>query len=133
MKEFSTSLKEERIKIDGTEYIIGELTYGARSAYLRSMGNTMEVRLVNAGDRDAKGNEKMRREIIVKDLAGAHAELLCGCMFRAKDDGTRGPAVTRQQVNQWGAALVEQLAQLASDVNGLEQPDAVLEQEATKN
>ncbi len=132
MYEFSTELKKEEVKIDGADYVLCEMTAAARSVYLRRLNQTMEVKLHGTGEKDSTGKEVFRKEVKITDLNGAQKELLTSCLFRLSPDGAKVP-VTSKMVDAWGSKMVEELAKIASDLNGLEQPESVLEEAAEKN
>ena len=132
MREYSTKLAVEEVLIDGERYEIREMTSAGRDKYLKTLGNTMQVRMVSTGDVDKDGREKMRKEVVVTSLGGAQAEILQSTLFKIADDGTATP-ITLKKIGELGAKLVEELATVASRLNGLERPDAVLEKEAEKN
>jgi len=132
MREFSTELRVELIRIGGEDYEIRELTTEGRDRYLQALGDTMQVRMVGTGEKDKAGNEKLRQEIVIKSLKGTQCDLLKATMFRITEDGGK-TTVSIKQIGEWGAKLTEQLARIASDLNGMSQPDKVLELEAEKN
>jgi len=132
MREFSSELKAERVRIDGVEYEITEMTTAARNAYLRALSDTMEIRMVGTGTTDDQGREVMKREIVIRDLGGAQVEMLRGTMFRVTDDGRKVP-VTAKEIEGWGAGLVEELVAVASELNGMMVPEETALAGAEKN
>lgn len=132
MREFNTTLDVEEVKIDGVLHKIRELTADGRKVYLKALGDTMEVRMVDQGAKDDQGRPVMRREILMKDLSGAQEAILTNTMFRVNEDGTE-KAITRDVVGSWPSKTVEELASMASELNGMETADGVLQERAEKN
>jgi len=131
MKEYSIELKVEEVKVGEIFYEIRQMTTAGRSKYFKAQNQGIEVRLMDHGDKDEKGEPELRREIILKDLEGAQIELLCNTMFLAGEGKSR--PVSREEINAWPAVVTEVLAKQASDLNGLALKEAKLEAEAEKN
>ena len=133
MQEFDSSLSIEDVKIDNVPYEIRELTTAGRKKYLRDVSNKMEVRMVSTGTgKNGDKTSTMRREILLKDLAGSQEALLSETMFQIAEDGSK-KAVTPKQIDAWGTLLTEKLVAIASRLNKLEQTDEQLDEEASKN
>ena len=132
MLEYTTALNREPVRIDGQDYEICEMTCASRAKYLQAINKTMEVTLQSTGEKDAQGREIMRKNIRITDLAGGQLQLLYSSMVRIEADGQRTP-VSPLIVAGWGAKMIEELSKVATKLNGLEDPEDVLEKEAEKN
>jgi len=132
MKEFSTALKSEQVKIDGVTYEIREMTKAERDKHLKRLSSSLEVKMIGTGQQSSKGQEILRKEITVKDLGGAQEEILLNTMYRVNEDGSK-TRITKQLLDSWGAQLVEELYAIANQVNGMDVPETTLAGEAEKN
>ena len=130
--EFPDLLVSQKIKIGGTEYELRELSRGSRRRYLKTLNGTMEVRMESTGQRDADGKEIMQKRILMKDLNGAQDTLLKETLYKICDDGTVRQC-TDKELDAIPSKVSEEIATLASDLNGLEQADGDLDKEAEKN
>ena len=130
--EFPDLLVSQKIKIGGTEYELRELSRGSRRRYLKTLNGTMEVRMESTGQRDADGKEIMQKRILMKDLNGAQDTLLKETLYKICDDGTVRQC-TDKELDAIPSKVSEEIATLASDLNGLEQVDGDLDKEAEKN
>jgi len=136
MKEFSTALNFEEIKIDGDLYRINEMTEEGRRIYLKAVGSSMKVKMISTGKKDKKGADEMRKEIDVTDLAGAQLELLEATLVKAEDDegkGTKMVPIKRDNMKGWGAKMIEDLAKIASELSGMDMPETKRVEDAEKN
>ena len=132
MREFNTTLATEEITVDGDLYRICELTSAGRDLYLKAVSKTMQVKLIGTGVDNENGTEKLRKEITVIDLGGAQQILLQNTMVKVLEDGTQ-KRVTAAQTGGWGAKMVEELAKIASDLNGMDMPEEEALANAEKN
>jgi len=132
MQEFDIELGVEQIKVGGELYEIRELTHDGRKRHMRAIKDTMEVRLVGTNTKDAAGQEFLRKEILVKDFDACAGALLKETMFKINEDGS-GTPVSDNHMREWGAKLVEKLANVASLLNGLNQTEETKAEEAEKN
>lgn len=132
VEEFSSELDAKPIRIDGEDYEIREMAFGPRKKYLAGLGKTMEVRMVGTGEEDEKGREKLRKEIKILDMSGAQEDLLSNCMFKITEGKPPVP-VSKDTIHRWGARMVERLAKIAYDFNGLDQSEEEEQEQAEKN
>jgi len=132
MKEFNTGLKEEQIKIDDCIWAVREMTTVGRESYNKALSNTMEVIMDGTGKYDKKGNEIFKKKIKVLDLGGAQLALLKATMEHQPEEGKIIIPVEAAYPT-WGSKLAEELVKIASDLNGMEVPEEVLDDEAEKN
>ena len=132
IREFPDVLIVQKIKIGNTEYELRELSRGSRRRYLATLNGTMEVRMESTGEVDANGKERMQKRILMKDLNGAQDTLLKETLYKVCDDGTIRQC-TAKELDAIPSKVSEEIAQLASDLNGLEKADGELDKEAEKN
>ena len=132
VREFPDILVVQKIKIGETEYELRELTRGSRRRYLQTLNGTMEVRMESTGEVDANGKEKMQKRILMKDLNGAQDTLLKETLYKVCDDGTTRQC-TVKELDAIPSKVSEEIAEMASDLNGLEKADGELNEEAVKN
>ena len=130
--EFPDVLVVQKIKIGETEYELRELPRGGRRRYLQTLNGTMEVRMESTGEVDANGKEIMQKRILMKDLNGAQDTLLKETLFKVCDDG-KVRQCSHSELDAIPSKVSEEIAQLASDLNGLEKADGELDKEAEKN
>ena len=132
VKEYSGIGIVQKIKISGSDYEIRELTRGSRRRYLKTLNNTMEVRMESTSQKDENGKEIMQKRILMKDLNGAQDTLLKETLYKVCDDG-----ITRQctdkELDAIPSTVSEDIAHIAADLNGLEKADGELEEDAVKN
>jgi len=131
MRSFSSELTTELVEIDGKMYEIRELTTAGRERYLDALGKSLQIKVAGTGETDGQGAEKMRQEIVIGDLRGAHVELLSATMFVV--DGEDRKPVPASRIRAWGARLTEQLAAIAAELNELSVPEKQLQEDAEKN
>lgn len=134
MREFNTELLSEQVKIDDRFFEIRELTTGAKNNYFRAVGKSMEVRLISTGEYETDGKdkkEKMRREVLFKDMTGNQIEILANTMFEIAN-GVASP-VSRELIGSWGSKLTEELAKIAFKLNGMNISETEKKEEARKN
>jgi hypothetical protein len=131
MREYSTERAVEQVMIDGHLYEVRELTVDGSKAYRRALGETMELRLVSTGKTTKDGRDVMRKEILVRDFEGAQTVLLCNTVFKMVEG--KGTPVSSSTVGGWGNRMAEELARVASDLNGLDVTEEVQKANAEKN
>lgn len=132
MKEFTTVLAVEPVKIEGELYEVCEMTTGGRKRYMIAVGSAMKVRMISTGKVDPKGSDIMRKEIDILNLDGAQVELLEATMVKVDDDGKKTP-VRRPVIESWKVSLTEDLVKVASGLNRLGFSEEKLQAEAVKN
>jgi len=132
MDEYVTIPKVVPLKIDGQLYELRELTVAGQTKYLKDLSKTMEIRMVSTGEKDASGEEVLRKDVHFTSLTTVQDVLLQACLFRV-DDAGKGTPVPIETIRGWGVTLVNKLVAKATELNDLERPEDVLAQEAEKN
>jgi len=132
VREFPDVLVVQKIRIGSTEYELRELSRGSRRRYLQTLNGTMEVRMESTGERDNDDKEIMQKRILMKDLNGAQDTLLRETLYKICDDGTVRQC-TMKELDAIPSKVSEEIAELATALNGLEQADGELEKEAEGN
>lgn len=132
-REFSTKGKVESVTIDGREYEIREMTGEGRDIYLQAIKDTVDVQMEGTGKKDADGREVMKRRVRIRSLDGAQKTLLSQCLYDMGDGPDRAARPSKQQIASWPATLIDDLAKIATKLNGLEDPDSIRKEEAEKN
>ena len=132
VREFPDILVVQKIKIGETEYELRELTRGSRRRYLQTLNGTMEVRMESTGEKDVNNKEIMQKRNLMKDLNGAQDTLLKETLYKVCDDSTTRQC-TAKELDAIPSKVSEEIAEMASDLNGLEKADGELNEEAVKN
>lgn len=114
---FSLKLKEEPVEIDGTQFILRELTGAQRDTYLS----------LQAGR--AERHPETGKIIGVKNFDGINTKLV-SMSLRGPD----GKSVPEATIKDWPSTVVEALFEAAQELSGLDRPEEEGEAaEAAKN
>ena len=132
VREFPDVLIAQKIKIGSADFEIREMSRGARRRYLQTLNGSMEVRIESSGEVNADGTDKMQKRILMKDLNGAQDTLLKECLYKVCDDGTVRQC-TVKELDAIPSKVSEEIATMATDLNGLDKADGELDKEAAKN
>jgi len=102
-KEFTTTLKEEEVTIDGKMYTVRELD-GKGLAVTRRIMSSAEVTVNADGTSSFKG----------VNLEGQELDLLCLCLY-----DEQGKLVTKEVMVKWPSTVLTGLYNIAQELSGL--------------
>jgi hypothetical protein len=101
--EFSTTLKQVDVVIDGASYKLKELNGTLKGKYLQSMGSRVVI------------NEQ-GKVAGMKSYEGLESALLCLCLFDSEDK-----AVPKVVIEKWPSTMLTSLFEAAQELSGLNQ------------